>query len=288
MKKIIILLEGGLGNQMFQVAFGSIIAKKNNSILTIDRSNFVNNLNRKDYSFRVFGLDVFKIKYNNYNKKSPFNILFNKFCENKTYTEPSFNFDSEALKLRKPICIKGYFQSYKYFEGYEDLVRNIFKFPKDKIGKKNNELLNDIKKSNSVSIHIRRGDYVNNNKTNKVHGTCSLEYYINAIKNITDNNNDRFTLFFFSDDIDWVKEKFINIDYNKTFVSNNTNDKSWIDMFLMSSCNHNVIANSSFSFWGAWLNSNLNKKVIAPKRWFLDVELENQAKNIIPPQWIKI
>ena len=288
MKKIIILLEGGLGNQMFQLAFGSIIAKKNNSILTIDRSNFVNNLNRKDYSFRVFGLDVFKIKYYNYNKKSPFNILFNKFCKNKTYTEPSFNFDSEALKLRRPICIKGYFQSYKYFEGYEDLVRNIFKFPKDKIGKENNELLNDIKKSHSVSIHIRRGDYVNNNKTNKVHGTCSLEYYINAIKNITDNNNDRFTLFFFSDDIDWVKEKFNNIDYNKTFVSNNTNDKSWIDMFLMSSCNHNIIANSSFSFWGAWLNSNLNKKVIAPKRWFLDVELENQAKNIIPPQWIKI
>ena len=179
-------------------------------------------------------------------------------------------------------------QSYKYFEGYEDLIRNIFKFPKDKIGKENIKLLNDIKKSNSISIHIRRGDYVNNNKTNKVHGTCDLEYYNNAIKNITDNNNEGFKLFFFSDDIDWVKEKFKKTNYKKTFISNNINDKSWIDMFLMSSCNHNIIANSSFSFWGAWLNSKLDKKVIAPKRWFLDIEMENQAKNIIPPQWIKI
>lgn len=276
---------------MFQMAFASIIAKKNNSKVTIENSFFESNSDRVNLIFREFGLDIFNIKYYNYKvKNNRFNSFFKKifFKKIKTYSEPSFNFDPEALKLKKPVYIKGYFQSYKYFEGYEDLIRNIFKFPKDKIGKENIELLNDIKKSNSISIHIRRGDYVNNNKTNKVHGTCDLEYYNNAIKNITDNNNEGFKLFFFSDDIDWVKEKFKKTNYKKTFISNNINDKSWIDMFLMSSCNHNIIANSSFSFWGAWLNSKLDKKVIAPKKWFVDDKLESQSKNLIPPQWIRI
>lgn len=290
--KIIILLEGGLGNQMFQYAFGSIIAKKNNTKLTIDTTFFERNNNETNCINREFGLDIFDIDISkvNYLKTSLLTRLINKIYKKKHiyYKEPSFAFNPNALKLKKPITISGYFQSYKYFIGYEDFIKSIFKFPEEKIGKKNIETLKEIIESNSISIHIRRGDYVNNLKTSQTHGICSLDYYHKAIIELTKDKKDDFKLYFFSDDITWVKDNFNKINLNKNYITNNTQENSWIDMFLMSKCKHNIIANSSFSFWGAWLNSNNNKKIIAPKAWFLDEKLEKQSKNLIPQEWIRI
>ncbi|QNM86252.1 alpha-1,2-fucosyltransferase [Polaribacter pectinis] len=290
--KVIVSINGGLGNQMFQLAFGSIIAKKNNSKLVLDKSFFNEDKKDPNCAFRSFDLDIFNIRYKELStlKKSVISKIINKFFtkKNNTYREPSFDFNSEALRLKSPVSIYGYFQSYKYFVGYEGFVKSIFTFPKDKIGPQNHQILNEIIANKSISIHIRRGDYVNDSKTNKTHGTCSLDYYYQAIEEITKNKTNNYNLYFFSDDIDWVKEKFNIINISKNYISNNTAQNSWIDMFLMSNCKHNIIANSSFSFWGAWLNSNPNKKVIAPKKWFLDQTLEAQSQNLIPPQWIRI
>ncbi len=150
---------------------------------------------------------------------------------------------------------------------------------------KNLEIENLIKSVNSVSLHIRRTDF-KNTKSNTTHGICSLEYYGEAVKFISNKLVDPH-FFVFSDDINWAKEN-LNLPYKLTFISGNSGDKSYIDMQLMSVCKHNIIANSSFSWWGAWLNSNMNKIVIAPRMWFFNKELNIQTNDLIPDEWIRM
>jgi hypothetical protein len=131
---------------------------------------------------------------------------------------------------------------------------------------------------NSCSLHIRRGDYISDEKANNVHGTCGLEYYKKAIKHIN-SQFENVQYFIFSDDISWTKENLLI--ENAIYVHNNSIPHE--DIYLMSLCNHNITANSSFSWWGAWLNKNQNKTVIAPKKWFVDRENEVACEN-----WIKL
>ena len=133
-------------------------------------------------------------------------------------------------------------------------------------------------------MHIRRGDYVSNPTTNKLHGTCSLEYYHNAVDIIAAKvSNPHF--FIFSDDHEWARNNF-KIDYPLTFVAHNNAGKNYEDMRLMSLCKHHIIANSSFSWWGAWLGSNPKKIVCAPRGWFKDKSLN--TNDIIPSDWSRI
>jgi hypothetical protein len=285
--KVVISLVGGLGNQMFQYAFASIIAKKNNTKLLIDTTFFKTNNKNTSSIARDFGLDIFNLHLKEY-KKTFYKRLIYKLKPLKRYNEPSLNFNNEALNLKSPIYISGYFQSYKYFLGFEDFIKDLFTFPKNNIGVKNENILKKIKFEDSISIHIRRGDYINNKKTNQVHGTCSLDYYLSAIKRITKNENKKYSIYFFSDDINWVRKKFKDLNFDKEFIDHNTGNKSWIDIFLMSNCKHNIISNSSFSYWAGWLNNNPNKTVIAPKQWFVDPVLESQTKDLIPKLWIRL
>lgn len=146
-----------------------------------------------------------------------------------------------------------------------------------------NKIISDeIRKTNSVSLHIRRGDYITSKITNKFHGTCCLGYYKKAMKLINKKvKNPKY--FVFSDDIYWVKK---NLEIKNAFyVDDNVGDKSYIDMQLMSMCKHNIIANSSFSWWAAWLNNNPNKIVIAPKKWFNDPGMD--TTDLISEEWIR-
>jgi hypothetical protein len=144
--------------------------------------------------------------------------------------------------------------------------------------------MDNIKKVNSVSIHIRRGDYVTNKRHSKVFSPCSHDYYSRAAKLIADQQpNPHY--FVFSDDIGWAKAN-LEFEYPTTFVDVNDEAHSHEDMRLMSLCNHNIIANSSFSWWGAWLNVNPEKVVIAPQKWFSDYKCNTQ--DMIPENWIKI
>jgi len=293
---IITELQGGLGNQMFQYAFASILAKKDNTTVLINNSFFARIEKKQGFTPRKFELAIF----NNITMASESEVKFFHYLSNinkvkrklglnypKIYNEPSFDFQTDALSIKSPAYLKGYFQSYKYFVGNEDFIRQLFSFPVDKLDVINKELLITIKSSNTIAIHIRRGDYVNDKITAGYHGNCNLDYYIEAIKLMVSKNKN-FTLVFFSDDSDWVKEQFEDLPYSKIIVDHNKEENSWKDMLLMSSCNHNIIANSSFSWWAAWLNVNADKIVIAPKYWFAKSEEEINTSDLIPPEWLRL
>ena len=291
---IITKLEGGLGNQMFQYAIASILAKKKNAAILIDTNFFNQTEKNQGFTPRNFELSIFNNSYIQaseseigYFQQLSFIDKIKKKCGfnyPKIYSEASFSFDEKVLSINLPVYLKGYFQSYKYFIGYENVIKNDFAFPIDKLDSINKKLWLTIKQTNSISIHIRRGDYVNDKNTQGYHGNCSLDYYKDAIALLASKIND-VNLYFFSDDTDWVKEQFENISYPKVFV-NNTGENSWKDMCLMSSCHHNIIANSSFSWWAAWLNEHSNKMIIAPKKWFVNAEIN--TNDLIPREWIRL
>ena len=292
---LILKLQGGLGNQMFQYAFASILAKNNNTTVLLDNS-FFNRLKKTlGFTPRIFELAIFKNMYviasnkkiNSFYHLSNFNKVKRKLGLNfpKIYNEPSFNFQEDALSIKSPVYINGYFQSFKYLLGHEDFIRQLFSFPIDTLDEINKELLIKIKSTNSIAIHIRRGDYINDVITSQYHGSCSLDYYLEAIKLLTSENND-YTLVFFSDDSDWVKKELNDLPYSKIIVGHNKDGNSWKDMLLMSSCHHNIIANSSFSWWAAWLNINPEKTIVAPKSWFADSDRD--TTDLIPSQWIRL
>lgn len=292
---IIIKLQGGLGNQMFQYAFATILAKKKDSTLLIDTDFFKRVEKKPGFTPRSFELNIFENAYleaNQIQLSSFFNLSFLdkikrklKLNYPKIYNESFFGFNQTALNIKTPVYLNGYFQSYKYYKAYEETIHQLFVFHTDKLDTRNKELLSIIKNTNTISVHLRRGDYVEDKMTQEFHGCCSQEYYSEAITLLVDRFKD-FTLVFFSDDTNWVKEQFGNLPYPKLFIDNNCDDNDWIDMLLMSSCQHNIIANSSFSWWAAWLNKNTDKTVIAPKEWFKKKELN--IVSLIPDEWIKI
>lgn len=293
---IIIQLQGGLGNQMFQYAFARILAKRNSVTLKFDKSFFDTFSNEQEYTPRNFELGIFENESMQASSKEIIKLtrlsFINKikkklgfYYKSNIYLEPSLDFHPEALLIKVPVYIKGYFQSYKYFENHEDLVRETFSFPIESLDDRNKTLLSKLQSETTISVHIRRGDYVTNTKTQQFHGNCSLEYYSNAIALLA-SKTEEFTLVFFSDDGPWVKEQFEALPYSKLFIDNNTDQNSWIDLFLMSSCSHNIIANSSFSWWAAYLNKQPDKIVIAPKKWYADSE--RNTNDLIPPQWIRL
>jgi len=293
-KIVIVRLQGGLGNQMFQYAFAVLLAKKNGTGVFLDKNFFSLREKKVGFTPRNFELNIFGNKYleaTHSQLLSFYNLSFldkikKKLRLNypKIYNESVFGFNQSALNIKAPVYLNGYFQSSKYFIGYEELIKHLFLFPINELDILNKELLTTIKNANTISVHIRRGDYAEDKVTQQFHGCCSIEYYQKAIAVLMNRYSD-FTLVFFSDDVNWVKEQFENLPYPKLFINNNSAENSWKDMLLMSSCTHNIIANSSFSWWAAWLNENTEKTVIAPKKWFEAKELD--TKTILPEEWIQ-
>jgi len=289
---IITNVYGGLGNQMFQYAIARRIAYENNVEFKLDISKM------KSYELRDFLLNSFNIKNDiateneiaNYKKiknkyftkleKILHELGFPKF--NKTYYEKQeFSFDQYITTL-SDVYLEGYWQSPQYFDSIREIILNDFSLS-IKLDKENQKILNQIQNTNSISLHIRRGDYVNNPYTNKIHGTCSLSYYQKAIEQINSKVSNP-VYYIFSDDIDWVKAnlKFDNV---KIFVDINTGETCYFDMELMKNCKHNIIANSTFSWWGAWLNENENRLIIAPKKW---INTHSFFDELLPKEWIKL
>ena len=279
---------------MFQYAIARILGEKNCASILLEKSYFILKEKKPAHTPRDFELNIFDNKYlvssdfhvRNFTNLSFLDKVKKKLGFNypKTFLEEKFTFNPEVLLVKSPVFLNGYFQSYKYYEGYETLVKEIFKFPQYKLDEFNNGILCRIKETTSISIHIRRGDFINDKKTQAFHGNCSIDYYLKAINYFVSSFSD-FQLIFFSDDSEWVKEKFEILPYPKLFIDHNKGENNWKDMFLMSSCSHNIIANSSFSWWAAWLNNNPNKTVIAPKNWFAT---EIETDDLIPDQWIRL
>jgi hypothetical protein len=195
-------------------------------------------------------------------------------------SEPHHNYWSGINELPISSYLVGYWQSEKYFVKHKEVIRQELTF-KNELSPENLATASSLLKTASVSLHVRRGDYVSSQATNDVHGVCTLDYYRNAISHMARSvESPRF--FIFSDDINWVKAN-LQLDFPCEYIANNVGANSYVDMRLMSMCKHNIIANSSFSWWGAWLNSNPNKIVIAPKKWFAKAL---STEDLIPAKWV--
>lgn len=289
---IIVRLEGGLGNQLFQYAAGRTVALNSNHDLLLDILGFETDTLR-GYCLQHFNISqsfatenqVARLtsskglkKYVRYVKK--------KFplCQGSWVIEKDFRFNPDILNLRGDIYLDGYWQSYKYFENIKDVLKKDLEITTPADGK-NIEMATQIKNSLSVSVHIRRGDYVSNPQVNSRHGLCSLEYYKAAIQRIV-NAVGTPQFFVFSDDPVWARAN-LNLNYPVTFCDhNNSSDRHYEDLRLMSLCKHNILANSSFSWWAAWLNANPEKIVFAPERWFAASGVD--TSNLIPGNWQRI
>jgi hypothetical protein len=266
----IIAIKGGLGNQLFQYAYGRNLELSGEKIV-FDISFFDRNKAKIDTA-RNFKLNNFNLgtKAGFVNKKRPVLNIFKKIKRNLGFGQGDF------------------YQSEKYFNNITDIIRQDFKLRR----KMNNvaEIVFDViqKEKISVSIHVRRGDYVQDAKTNEYHGVCAQYYYEKALATIAEKlqekDLEKIHLFIFSDDIEWVKNN-LSFPYPITFVSNPA-IPDYEELILMSKCAHHIIANSSFSWWGAWLNSNPQKVVIAPAKWFNGKP--STYKDIVPDSWIKI
>lgn len=292
---IIVTLTGGLGNQMFQYATARRLAEQHSTILKLDISGFEQyKLHR--YSLHCFHIWEYLATDNEIKNICGENNLFRKaskkilsklknlpYHKPKILTEKYFHFDPKILDAPNNILLNGYWQSEKYFSDIPDILRRelVIKYQQDLMSAKFAE---QIQKTESVSLHVRRTDYVNNSLTNQIHGTCDKEYYTQAVKYIGDRISDPH-FFIFSDEPDWARDN-LKLGYPTTIVDCNDASRNYEDLRLMSSCKHNIIANSSFSWWGAWLNQNNHKIVIAPKHWFNDSS--KNTKDLIPDQWIKI
>lgn len=286
---IIIKLKGGLGNQMFQYACAKHLAEKNNDVLRLDISWYHRGIPEGD-TVRTYGLDQFLISAQVATeddikqigaRPSWIGSLIKKVV-NKLRPINSYMFDPKILEQKGDVYLEGFFQSEQYFKDIEFIIRNEFQL-KDIMGRSAHAALQDIEQSNAVAIHVRRGDYVQNKNANVFHGICSPEYYRSTIEIIT-KRVDSPKFFVFSDDIEWVREH-IEIPAPVVYISNK-DIADYEELVLMSKCKHNIIANSSFSWWGAWLNANPNKLVVAPKQWVSDARVN--TTDAVPAEWIRI
>jgi len=291
---IVTKIIGGLGNQMFQYAAGIALALEKNTTLALDVSGFENYELHQGFELqRVFN-SIFEIaskadiqrllgwqsspRVQRIVSRKPFSLLRNK----NFIVEPHFQYWPSINYLTGDCYLSGYWQSEKYFSDVADQIRESFTF-KIPLENQNAELAKQISQVNSVSLHVRRGDYANNPKTISTHGLCSLEYYESAISYLTERVQQP-DFFIFSDDIEWVKNN-LKIDYPHQYVEHNLGSESYNDMRLMSMCQHHIIANSSFSWWGAWLNPNMDKIVVAPKCWFAN---QTDLQDLLPTGWKKL
>ncbi|HEY3371201.1 MAG TPA: alpha-1,2-fucosyltransferase [Prolixibacteraceae bacterium] len=288
-----ISIYGGLGNQMFQYALYLFLT--NNGIKSsISFSNFLIQNHHNGFDLpRAFKIQLtIKNRILFYLLEHVNPLIRNKYVNfflRKTipkiqkyklsiYKEKKeFLMDKDILNVKSSFLI-GTWQSYWYLNGIRDIILKEFTFIKPN-DNNNRAIIDSIQNTNSVSIHVRKGDYLNKRWNATHHVIQKADYYFRAIQYINSQVAQPF-FFIFSDDINWTKEALNGIP-NATYISHNTNKKNYIDMYLMSICKHNIIANSTFSWWGAWLNQNKDKIVIAPNIWINGVE----CSEIIPPDW---
>ena len=307
-KKVVVKIFGGLGNQMFQYALGRSIAKYNGLDFQVEsKSGFKN-----DFYERRFGLSHFNIKADEVDPK----ILPKKLVKNSRFSciqkiidffdnkfpflnylldskyweivyEKNLYFNPSVFNWSKNKYLTGYWQSELYFKDVREDLLNEFslKAPLDSI---NHQFSENIKNTNSVGVHYRRLHGISKGLISKANSTVlgivSDDYYKKAIDYMRNHNKD-LTVFIFSDDINWVR---MNVEFNEkvVFVDINGDDQNYLDLYLMSLCKHQIIANSSFSWWAAWLNQNERKIIISPGKWYID---ESMNKNdTIPTNWVKI
>jgi hypothetical protein len=300
---IITRLVGGLGNQMFQYAAGYALACRLGLPLKMDILDFKFYPDR-EYALHCFDIDaefatqkeVYSlsgrpksglqrmsqlIKKINYKGSKAAGVLLKDPSNPPTcFVDTKSGYDVNFHKITGSCYLAGYWQSEMYFSDIADAIRRIYtiKYP---LAGRNLVLADMIRATHSVAIHIRRGDYVTNPSARKVHGLITPKYYRAAIELLIQQMDD-LEFFVFSDDPAWVRA---NLDFGRqvSVIDYNPSSVPWEDLRLMTLCNHHIIANSSYSWWGAWLSKNENQIVIAPGRWYLSKE--SSPRDLIPERW---
>lgn len=295
---LIARITGGIGNQLFQYAFIRSLSLKLNLKFFLDLSwyrdfeKFEDCTNPNSATKREFLLDKFKITQNYLNplylktshhlrrysgvNKLPLLRYFNYITINEK------DFAINNLPLNRNIYLKGIWQNSKLFVEFNDLLKNEILL-KNELSSDNNRFLQKIRSTNSIALHIRRGDLINRPNAIRDQPYSSDEYYQEGIK-IIGKKIRNTVLYIFSDDIKWVEN---SLKFDQPTVYINSDGPDFEHFYLMSQCNHNIIANSTYSWWAAWLNTNDNKIIISPKWWYRDSK-HNNSIIWIPNNWISL
>lgn len=279
-------LSGGLGNQMFQYALGRHLSLLNNTGLILDVSSYSRDKLRK------FALDVFRIEArvaheddfsDSGNRRKMLRQFLDKLIYSTKYIkERKLRFDDSILKEIGNLHLEGFWASEKYFIGIRNTVRSDFRLKNTRGVLKNT--IDEYKKKQTVSLHVRRADFITNKVTHEFHGVLDSDYYRKAMS-IIDEKMKKPVYLVFSDDVNWCKKNFRGT-HRMVYVDADWNLKDYEELAFMSTCRHHIIANSTFSWWGAWLNPNPQKIVIAPEKWLR--ERSADTSDVIPGDWIKI
>lgn len=290
----IVKIYGGLGNQMFQYAFALELEQRRGEPVYLDLSGF------EDYGLhngfeleRVFGIQTRVAPPDIVRRLSvPSSGLVNRFrrkyLTKKThFIDRYFGYYPAVFDREGDCYYDGYWQSEKYFVDVEEAVRRVFRF-REGLGERNEALLQDLP-GPRVSLHVRRGDYLKSENLN----VCTPAYYEAALAELRASIPIR-SILVFSDDISWCRENLQLEAQTTAYIDWNTGLESWRDMALMTRCDHHIIANSSFSWWGAWLNPRMSKRVFAPRPWNMR-EINNtdhyysySFSDIIPASWERV
>ena len=284
MSKNLVAVEviGGLGNQMFQYAFGLATARRLAAELVLDLRGF------DRYEVHAYGLDAFRWKGRALRGVKTGSRL-TRFMQRPTRTfvdqlqvktETGFSFDPVVERWSAPLRARGYWQAPAYFNAVEAELRESFELRKAP-GRAVMTMADRISATESICLHVRRGDYVSNPEANAVHGTMGLAYYESALEVARSGVKDP-TIYVFSDDLDWAMRE-IRLDAPMVAVNCAGPGAPHEDLWLMSRCKSHIIANSTFSWWGAWLGKNPGQRVVAPKNWFRKPDLD--TRDLFPASW---
>jgi hypothetical protein len=286
---VIIELKGGLGNQLFQYAAGLALSEFHKTGLKVD----ISNLKMPDEvlgTYRRYVLSNLQIppviateKEGAATTKKYQHFLPTRF--KNIFKEKHFHYNSSFWKTNRDVHLKGNFQSDKYFRDFRGHIKDAISFEGVSLTTESQDILEEISGTKSLAIHVRRGDYVTNKIANDVLGTLPISYYEKAYQLILSTTAIE-KCFIISDDIQWAEQNMGFIKDANFVNSNDTTNKDIVEFYLMQHCTHNIIANSSFSWWAAYLNPNPNKIVIAPERWFNKAPYD--TKDLYPAEWLKV
>jgi hypothetical protein len=275
---IISKIIGGLGNQMFQYAIAQSIALENSDSFKLDTSAF------DTYELFAYRLNEFHISADIASlqdiesivgRSSLISKLFKRLGFGNYYVERERTVYDSSVFNKDNIYLDGYWQNEKYFYKYRKVILDAFT-PKGSFSEKTENYDKQISNSESISVHIRRGDYLKHDKI----GVLPIEYYHKAINHFI-IQEPACIFYVFSNDIQWCKESFKEVK-NIVFIDNTESEIA--DLWLMSHCKNNITANSSFSWWGAWLNNNPNKTIVSPKKW---MKVNPKNHKWVPDEWLQ-
>ncbi|APX17658.1 alpha-1,2-fucosyltransferase [Phaeobacter sp. HS012] len=282
---IITRLHGRLGNQMFQYAAGRALADRLGVSLALDSRGA--ELRGEGVLTRVFDLDLATPDiWPPLRQRAPLGYALWRGLGQHLGTGPKLRrevglgYNPDFVDWSDNSYLHGYWQSERYFAQSAERIRRDFTFP-EYSNQQNAEMAARIGETNAISLHVRRGDYL----TLAAHVLCDQAYYEAALAQVLDGLEGQPTVYVFSDDPQWAKEN-LPLPCDKVVVDFNGADTDYEDMRLMSLCKHNIIGNSSFSWWAAWLNQTPDRRVAGPAKWFGDPKLNNP--DILPPGWLRI